>query len=186
MLTLITSCGTTQKRMSPKEYLNWYGSESFVWKASDTVGGMIYSLRFLPREVDFARSALGDTPDLASLRKAYSEKSHTRTFMLEFKSAQWNTDMFSYSDYSKSEMITYLSSTIREDLKGITLKGDSLDCVSIIYEPVLSSRIRLLFTLDSSTDGLAGILFRDRLFSGHPHTFSIQPLTDKLIPSLKL
>lgn len=172
--------------MKPKDYLNWYASDSFVWKTSDTVGNLIYSIRFLPREVDLARSAVSDNPDIPSLRKTYSEKTNTKTFMLEFKSLQWNTDMFSYSDYSKSDMITYLSSSIKGDLKGLTVKGDSLDCLSIIYEPGLSSRIRLLFTLDSSTDGLKEILFTDRLFSGKPHIFSFVPITHKSIPSLKL
>lgn len=185
VLIVVMSCGIATRKMNAEEYLKWYSSQDFRWKASDTLQEIQYAVRFIPKEIELAQCISTKCKENKELKKELKEKNNYWSFMLELKSS--SPDIFKLGKtYSSNEMLTYLNAQVKQDIKGITLKGDTIDCVSSIYEPLLSDRIRLLIAFESSNDGLEQILFQDKLFSNTKLKFNFLTFTNKSIPKLKI
>lgn len=109
------------------------------------------------------------------------------TFIFELKSKNWNQSIFDLarSGVTQSEIVTYLNGQIQNDIKAVSSKSDTLNCTGVIYEPISSSKVRLLLSFESNQNISELILF-DRIFSGYKQSFTFPELSLQTIPSLKI
>lgn len=187
IVSILLSCTNSKKALTASEYKNWYSSNGFIWKTSDTINQLTYSFRYLPQEVDLAICALENCRSRDDLKKESKSKVTDYYFLFEISTLNWNQSVFDFTqpELTKSEILTYLNGQIVQDLKGVSKSNDSLSCTSVIYEPLSGNKVRLLVGFEAKSD-LKEIVFFDRVFTGFKQTFSIPELTIKSTPTLKL
>ncbi len=188
MLTSLWSCSSL-KSLSPKEYLDWYSSTGFGWKGIDTIQDFTCAMRLFPKEADIAKCALQDCESKETLIERLQTKDETLDFIIEFTSLKLNTGIFDVpgsTGSSRTDRIMYFSSGIKNDIKGITNTGDTLICQSVLYEPSLPQKARILISLEDSKKSINQIMITDRAISGEIIRFYIPELSNKSIPTLKL
>lgn len=188
-LLVLTGCSVVKKSMNPKDYLDWYQSKEFGWKGMDTIQNVICGIRFFPKEVSIAKCAIDNCEPKETLKERSADKTESFEFIVEFASLKPTESIFDLSGKlgtSPSDRVIYFSSEIKKDIKGLTLSGDTVECQSVIYEPSLPQRARMLIDLEAGKKGIIEIIVTDRIISGETFHFSIPELTNKSIPSLRL
>lgn len=189
VLSTFISCSTLNKSMSPKDYLIWYSAKEFGWKGIDTVQEMTCMMRLFPQEVDIAKCALQNCESKETLLERLSGIDESIDFIIEFASLKTNISIFDIAGSigsSRADRVMYFSSSIKNDIKGITITGDTLVCQSVLYEPSLPQKARILISLEGSKKPIDQIIITDRIISGETIRFPIPQLTNKSIPTLKL
>ncbi|MNJ83548.1 hypothetical protein D3C87_09690 [compost metagenome] len=175
--------------MNPKDYLGWYQSKEFGWKGIDTIQNVICGIRLFPKEVSIARCAIDNCESKEILKERSAAKTDYFEFILEFASLKPNESIFDLPGRlgtSRPDRVTYFSSAIKNDIKGLTSLGDTVECQSVIYEPSLPQKARMLINLEMTKKSIVEIIITDRIISGETFHFNLPELTDKSIPSLKL
>lgn len=180
------ACISARKSLAPEEYKEWYSSEKFIWKTSDTINNLIYAFRYFPNEVSLASSALDNSKTKIELKEAIKNRAETFTFLFEIQSQNWNQNVFDFArpELTKTEIITYLNGQIKSDLKAISVEKDTLECTAILYEPITTNKIRLLISFEGH-QAMREIILFDRVFSGYKQQFSIPELALNTTPTLK-
>ena len=190
IISVLMGCASLNKSLNPVNYLSWYSSTDFGWKGLDTVQGtMMCTMRLFPKEVDIAKCALENCENKETLKDQLAIKEETVDFIIEFASLKPGISLFELPgtvNSSRAERIMYFSSGIKNDIKGITSSGDTLVCESVLYEPSLPQKARILISIEKSKKSMNQLLIRDRIISGETIRFSIPELTNKTIPTLKL
>jgi len=183
------SCSSLNKSLGPKDYLDWYSAKDFAWKGIDTIQDLTCAMRLFPRELDIAKCALENCESKEVLIERLSDKTETIDFMIEFASLKMNTSVFDIDgpiSSSRADRIMYFSNGIKNDIKGLTVNGDTLACQSVLYEPSLPQKARMLISLEGSKKSINQIIITDRIISGEVIRFPIPELTNRSIPTLKL
>ncbi|WP_341900070.1 hypothetical protein [Fluviicola taffensis] len=190
-LSLFISGSFSQKgsKLTPDSYVKWCSSPDFLWKNKDTMGGIMYSVRFIPKQYDIAKCALNHCEKKEVLMDDLKTIGGSYGFMLELSCEQFSKDIFSFP--SKTGMNTndrklYLNNYIKGDLVGISSSNDTIKCTSAIYEASMPTRVRVLFDLEATNKPITKIVFRDRMINNRFIEFSIPELTHKQIPTLNL
>lgn len=183
---VVFSCKTYQPALTPEQYKKWYASDAFVWRKTDTINGLIYSIAFVPGQVDIARCALENCKPKEELKQAQKDLGKDYDFILQIQTKSFNESVVDKArpELTRNEIMTYLNGQIKSDLCGMSIKNDTLSCTGIIYEPISSDRVRILFSIEGK-EPLNKIVFQDRIFSGYTQNFGLPELTLKTTPSLK-
>lgn len=177
------------KKLSPESYVQWCNSSDFLWKNKDTMGGILYAVRFVPKQYDIAKCALNHcekkeilSADLKAIENSYG-------FILELSCVEYSKDIFSYPSKTGMNSNTrkmYLNNYIKGDLVGISSSNDTIKCTSAIYEANMPTRVRVLFDLENTNKPITKIVFRDKMINNRYVEFIIPELTNKQIPTLNL
>lgn len=189
LFLLLLACGTAKKSMTPKEYLNWYQSKDFGWKGMDSTEQIACAIRLFPKEIMVAKCAVDDCETKETLKERLASEEGTFDFLLELSSLKPGESIFDVRGEvgsSRSDRVLYFSNSIKNDIKGLTLSGDTVECTGVIYEPTLPQKARILINLEASKKSIVEIMITERIISGHAFHFKIPELTKKSIPSLKL
>lgn len=175
--------------MDPESYLKWYSSPEFSWKNGDTLNGISYSVRFVPKEYDIAKCALRHCEEKTILLTDLNSKNNSYGFILDLSCLEFSKDIFSYpsrSGMSSAERKIYLNNTIKGDLFGISKSNDTIKCVSAMYEASIPVRARVIFELESTEKTITKIILRDRMINNSLIEFSIPELSKNNVPTLNL
>lgn len=190
-LSLCMACSTLKKvaEMDPETYVKWYSSPDFSWRNKDTINGISYAVRFIPKEYDIAKCAISHCEKKEVLVADLKAIGNSYGFMLELSCLDFSKDIFSFP--SKTGMNPnfrkmYLNNYIKEDLVGISSSSDTIKCISAIYEANMPARVRVLFDLESTAKTITRIVFKDKMLNNRFVEFSIPELTKKYIPTLNL
>lgn len=186
----LMACSSMKRSMNPETYLSWYASPNFGWKGIDTIQEtMTCAMRLLPKEVTIAQCALESCETKETLQKRLSSMDETIDFIVEFTSLKTNISLFDLPgkiSSSRADRVMYFSSGIRQDIKVLTLTGDTLECTGVLYEPAAPQKARILVSIEKSKKSMYQLLIKDQMISGEIIRFSIPELTYKTIPTLKL
>ncbi|MNK00318.1 hypothetical protein D3C87_181010 [compost metagenome] len=190
-LSLFLSCLYAQKagKLTPESYVKWCSSPDFLWKGKDTLEGISYAVRFIPKQYDIAKCALNHCEKKEVLINDLKAIGNSYGFMLELSCLEFSKDLFSFpskTGMNSNSRKMYLSQYIKGDLVGITSTNDTIKCTSAIYEANMPTRVRVLFELENTPKPITKIVFRDRMINNKPIAFIIPELTNKHLPTLNL
>lgn len=187
---LLVGCKMSQQmELEPESFLQWYSSGKNSFKSKDTINDICYSFAFYPKEVSIAVCALNSCEPKDVLLKELKSKSENPSYLFELTSLNPLKDLFesSSAEMSKNEQIIYMNNGIKNDLKALTKRGDTLKCVSAIYEPLLASKFRLIVDFESSESGSVDqIIYIDRLMSRSQIKFNFSNTIHTNFPLLNL
>lgn len=191
ILLFLIACSTTKKAgsLKPDSYVKWCSSAEFQWKNKDTLDGIIYSVRFVPRQYNIAKCALDHCEKKDVLLEDLKSANSSYSFMLELSCVDFSKDLFSFpsrTGMNANERKLYLNNYIKGDLVGVSAANDTIKCISAIYEASIPMRARVLFDLENTGKAITKIVFKDQMISNQPLEFSIPELTAKKIPDLDL
>lgn len=190
-LSLCFACSTAKKvaEMDPESYVKWYSSPDFSWRNKDTINGISYAVRFIPKEYDIAKCALTHCEKKEVLVADLKAIGNSYGFMLELSCLDFSKDIFSFpskTGMNPSFRKMYLNNYIKEDLVGISSSNDTIKCISAIYEANMPTRVRVLFDLENTTKTITKIVFRDKMLNDRLVEFLIPELSKKYVPTLNL
>jgi hypothetical protein len=177
------------KKLSPESYVQWCNSPDFFWKNKDTMGGIQYAVRFVPKQYDIAKCALNHCEKKEILMTELKAVGNSYGFILELSCLEYSKDIFSYpskTGMNANNRKMYLNNYIKADLVGISSSNDTIKCTSAIYEANMPTRVRVLFDLENTTKPITKIVFRDKMINNRYVEFIIPELTNKQIPTLNL
>ncbi len=177
------------KKLSPESYVQWCNSPDFLWKNKDTMGGIQYAVRFVPKQYDIAKCALNHCEKKEILMTDLKAAGNSYGFILELSCVEYSKDIFSYpskTGMNSNNRKMYLNNYIKGDLVGISSSNDTIKCTSAIYETSMPTRVRVLFDLENTTKPITKIVFRDKMINNRYVEFIIPELTNKQIPTLNL
>lgn len=192
LIMVFTGCGISKKRikLEPENYLKWYGSAENVHTASDTVGELVYNLRLFPKEVNIALCAMKQCEPKDVLVASLEERTTITSFLFEIRGVNTQKDFFSIagvSGISKNDRVMYLTSGIKEDLKGLSAHGDTLNCVSVMYEPTIKGQAKLVIDIDNPKQYvIREVIYSDRVISGSRISLKMPVSSNSNIPTLNL
>lgn len=189
------SCGTMKhagKSLSPKSYLEWYGSAACPLRDTVTAKEVIFVLQQVPVELELARYVQTNRMTSEEAADAYAEsrKVDELTYVLTVELPVPGKDIFSFNlrqgEQSRKE---YVSFGMKGDLFLVTITGDTIDCARTLYEQGISNSPRSRFIIDFTTitrEKAAQLLFRDRLWSGQTIVFDLKENQQAVLPRLEL
>lgn len=187
---LLIGCMTSKNiKLEPEPFLKWYSSEKNMFKSADTINDICYLFASYPKEVPIALCAINKCESKEELSSDLKAKSETRTYLFELTSLNPRKDLFASTSgqLSKDNEILYLNNGIKNDLKALSEKGDTLKCVSASYEPLLASKFRLIIDFESPGSGaIDHIIYTDRLMSRSQIKFDFSKTTHSNFPLLNL
>lgn len=175
--------------MDPESYLKWYSSPEFSWRNNDTLNGISYSVRFVPKEYDIAKCALTHCEKKDVLLEDLNSKNDAYGFILDLSCIEFSKDIFSYpsrTGMSATERKMYLNNSIKSDIFGISKSNDTIKCVSAMYEASIPMRARVLFELEKTEKTISKIILKDRMLNNSVIEFSFPELGKKQVPTLNL
>jgi hypothetical protein len=188
---LFFSCSTSKKAasMDPESYVKWCSSPEFSWKDRDTLNGISYSVRFVPKEYDIAKCALKHCENKETLLTDLNSKNNSYSFILDLSCLEFSKDIFSYpsrTGMSAADRKIYLNNAIKGDIVGISKSNDTIKCISAMYEASIPIRARVLFELESTEKTITKIILKDRMINNSLFEFSMPELTKNNVPTLNL
>jgi hypothetical protein len=179
-----------QLKLEPESFLQWYSSDDNSFKSSDTLNGICYTMLSYPQEVSIAICAINKCESKETLMTDLKNKTQLNTYLLELKNLNSTGDLFSVGAskrMSRNEQIIYLNNDIKDDLKALTRSGDTLMCVSVIYEPLLANTFRLMIDFESSNSAsIDRIIYADRLINSSQIEFQFTKNNYSNFPLLNL
>ena len=178
-----------QLELEPEPFLRWYSSEKNPFRSSDTLEQVCYALSSYPKEVPIALCALNTCESKAVLLADLKSKSEGHSYLLELSTLHAQKDLFELGSQQmgKNDQMLYLNNGIKHDLKALTVKGDTLKCLSAIYEPVLPTKFRILVDFESrGSTPIDHIIFTDRLINSALVRFDFTKTTNTQFPLLNL
>jgi hypothetical protein len=188
---LLVGCKLSQQmKLEPESFLKWYSSKDNLFKSMDTLNGVSYTIASYPQEVSIAICALNKCEPKEVLITDLKTKSAFNTYLLEIQSLDAQKDLFQgkgSKGMSKNDQVLYLSNDIKYDLKALTEDGDTLKCVSVIYEPLLSGSFRLILDFEiSKSEPIDHIIYNDRLINRAQIAFGFPKNNHSNFPLLNL
>ncbi|AEA42443.1 hypothetical protein [Fluviicola taffensis] len=189
-LVLVGCKLSKQLKLEPESFLKWYSSEENSFKSSDTLNGICYSISAYPQEVSIAICAMNKCEPKQTLETDLKNKSQLNTYLLELTNLNSKGDLFSLGaskGMSRNEQLIYLNNDIKYALKAVTESGDTLVCVSVIYEPLLANSFRLMIDFESSKSvSIDRIIYADRLINNSLIEFQFKNNNRSNFPHLNL
>lgn len=177
------------KKMKPDSYIQWCNSPDFRWKDMDSVRGILYAVRFVPKQYDIAKCAQKHCEEKEVLKEDLKAVGNSYGFILELSCAEYSKDIFSCpskTGMNSNNRKMYLNNYIKGDLMGITGSNDTIQCTSAIYEASIPSRVRVLFDLENTNKPITKIIFIDKMINNQFIEFIIPELSSKYLPTLNL
>lgn len=177
-------------KLDPESFMEWYSSEKNVSNFSVFSGKVEYRVSFYPKQVSIATCAISKCEDKKTLLSDMESKPELETYLLDLRTEDIRVNLFDLaesSQMSRQEQIIYLNNDIKSDLIAITQKKDTLKCVSVIYEPMISNTIRLLVDFEKPDVGyIMKIIFNDQLISQSEIHFTFEKNYASDFPLLNL
>lgn len=191
LLFLNMSCSSLRKGplLVPEDYLKWYGSSENKWFSQDTVNDLVFKMKLYPKEVNIARCAINHCESKETLVTDLKKEESVTSFFLEVNGLTGEKeDLFSpLARMNSTDKVLYLSNGIKRELFAFSSNKDTLFCNSVIYEPTISGRIRLLVDFNNpDNQTITRVLFNDHSFTMAPMEFLFWSSDYPNFPTLNL
>jgi hypothetical protein len=185
------SCSSLRKgpSLAPEDYLKWYGSAENRWFSQDTVNDLVFKMKLYPKEVNIARCALDHCESKETLLTDLKKEESVTSFFLEVKALKGGKeDLFSpAAQMNATDKALYLSNGIKKELFAFSSGKDTIFCNSVIYEPAIPGKIRLLVDFNNPDhQTITRILFNDNSFTMTPMEFLLLLPDHQNFPTLNL
>lgn len=164
------ACSSLRSHYNAEEYVRWSQQKESPLRVKQEAGDIEVELTTITRELEVAR-ALVDKTINEKEAKAYLQESRSCSFQLNYNLQHFNTDIYHApvsGEWTADALRSYLAFGIKQDIKLISQKGDTVPCVSLQQEALMSGIPRVSFLLDFGNMELQAcksLLIYDRLFN---------------------
>lgn len=171
--------------------MQWAQKQDSGLKTRVEHGQVGYELRTITRELEVAQ-ALVEKSITESEAKAFLNESKACSFQVNYDLSYWGKDIYHVpvlEDWNSDELRSYLAFGMKKDIVLLSQTGDSLPCVSVQQEALMSGIPRASFLLDFGNVALQNckqLLIRDRLFTNEWVKIPVNALKKNQQPKLSI